>query len=388
MGLGGNIRLLAIFNFFRSFNFYLPIQLVYFSKVTGSYSLAASVISAALISSAALEVPTGIFSDLIGRKKTIVLGTLCAIVAVTLYAIGAHYWYLLIGALFEGASKSFFSGNNDAYLHNILAEEGKENEYHHYYGKINSALTLASSTAALASGFLANISFALLMWASVIPQIASLIVSFQLGETKKFHGESSNVYQHLKEALGAIKSNYNLRMLSLSTILGNGAGLTAYQFQSVVINSVWPLWAIGIARALQEWGGIPGFYYAGRLINRFGALKITLFATIQSWLSNIIAAVFPSFFSPLFISSSAFFYGPSDTAIKSLLQSEFSEKQRATIASLNSLAGSIYFAIVAFGVGLFANQFGPFKALLLTQLLFTPCIFLQWVLFRKQSRLV
>ncbi len=60
-------------------------------------------------------------------------------------------------------------------------------------------------------------------------------------------------------------------------------------------------------------------------------------------------------------------FGPETVASGSLQQKEFSDKQRATLGSLNSLVGSIVFGIVSFLLGLFADSLGPGKALLILQ---------------------
>ena len=383
MVLREKIRLFNLFYFFAHFNFFIPIKIVYFSYLLHDFALAASLISISLVSSALFEVPTGIFSDLIGRRKTIILGMINMLLAYLFFAIGINYWVLVVGAIFEGLGKSFFSGNNNAYLHDLLSAENLENEYHHYYGKINAFQLTASSLAALLSGLIMSYSFSLMAWLNIVPQLLAFFICLMMPEIKTIKKESSNIYLHLKEALGLFKSNLNIRLLSLSNILGSGPGLAASEFHSAVIASVWPLWAIGIARALQEIIIVPGFYFAGKVIKRLGAMKIIFFGSIYSWLGNIFASVFPSVVSPLWIASGTILYGPSETASESLLQKEFTEKQRATIASLNSLARSIYFGIVIYLVGVFANHNGPFKALLLTQIIYIPSLFVTWLLFKR-----
>ena len=63
------VRLFTLFSFFSQLDFYVPIKVVYFHLVTGSYATASTIISAVWIAQALLEIPTGIFSDLIGRKS-------------------------------------------------------------------------------------------------------------------------------------------------------------------------------------------------------------------------------------------------------------------------------------------------------------------------------
>lgn len=88
-----------------------------------------SVFSIGMVSSALLEIPTGIFSDKIGRKKTILLGSISSVVFIFIYAMATSYQMLLMGAVIAGFSRSLFSGNNEALLHDSLKENGIEKNF-------------------------------------------------------------------------------------------------------------------------------------------------------------------------------------------------------------------------------------------------------------------
>ena len=91
-----NIKLLSVFNFLIGFSLFAPLAIIYFSKVSGSYTLGTSVFGIIMLSSAIFEVPTGIWSDKVGRKYTIVLGSWARVLAFMFYAIGFSYWWLML----------------------------------------------------------------------------------------------------------------------------------------------------------------------------------------------------------------------------------------------------------------------------------------------------
>lgn len=213
------------------------------------------------------------------------------------------------------------------------------------------------------------------MWLNLTPQLLAFIFSFFLADVAKTHA-TTNVYAHLQEAVREVKNNINLRYLSLSEVFG-GAGLAAYEYQAAVFSAVWPTWAIGIARAIQEAGVVPSFYFAGKTIDILGIRKVIWVGMITASLGNIAAALARSIFSPIFIMISLPLYGASDTAHQHVLQKEFTEHQRATIASLNSLGSSIYFSLVLYFCGLIANNWGPFTALFATQIFWLPSAYYQ-----------
>src|SRR3989344_4474856 len=90
-----NIKLLTWFNFFTDFKLYAPIAILYFAQVTGSFALGMSIFSIAYVSAALFEIPTGIYSDFIGRRKTVILGAVSTILFSIFYAIGQSFWFLV-----------------------------------------------------------------------------------------------------------------------------------------------------------------------------------------------------------------------------------------------------------------------------------------------------
>lgn len=380
-----NIKLLTWFNFFTDFRLYSPIAIIYFSKVTGSFALGMSIFSITMISSALLEIPTGIFSDMIGRRKTVMLGAGAAVLFSIFYAIGQSFWILAVGALFEGLSRSFYSGNNDALLHDTLAEAKEEHQYGEFLGRVSAMFQVALAVSAILGGIIATWSFSLIMWLSVIPQFICLLIAFRLIEPKVHTERSGNIYSHLKEAYGNFLHNKKLRLLSISSIVSYGFGESAFQFRSAFYNTVWPLWAIGVARTISHILGSFSFHFSGRLIKKFGGIKILIIQNLYNRIVNIIAVGYPTVLSPLLMSSTSIFYGVSTVADNALKQKEFSNEQRATMGSLDSFAGSIFFGITAIILGIVADKLSPAKALLIMEILQFSVLWLYLKLFRHEK---
>lgn len=384
MKLHKNIKLLSWFNFLLDFRFYAPIAILYFSQITGSFALGMSIFSITMLSSALFEVPTGVYSDLVGRKKTLVWGAVMSVISVIFYAMGGSFMMLAIGGIIEGIARAFYSGNNEAFLIDSLEEVGQKKEYAQYLGTTSSMFQWALAISAVLGGIIASFSFSLVMWLSVIPALLGLIVSFRMTEPKRHKADETNIYAHLREALLLFKQNYNLRILSLSRIIGYAQGEAGYQFRSAFIATLWPVWAIGFGKMLSHTGAALSFHFSGRIIKKYKSFPVLIVGKLYSITSNVLATVFPTVFSPVILASSSFFFGTGAVGISNLLQKEYTDKQRSTMGSLNSLFGSVAFAVVAYGLGLFADQVGPAKALLSLQLLAVVSLFLIWKLFRKK----
>jgi MFS family permease len=127
-----NIRILYIHNFLVDFRIQDAFRPIYFAQITGSYTLAMAVFSVQLITSALADIPTGVLSDKMGRKFTIVLASVCSTIGITTSAFSAHSAGLFLGSIFFGLSECLFNGNNNALLYESLKSSGQEGRFHHY----------------------------------------------------------------------------------------------------------------------------------------------------------------------------------------------------------------------------------------------------------------
>lgn len=381
-----NVRLLKIFNFLIGFSLFAPLAIIYFSRVAGSYALGASIFGITMLASAIFEVPTGIWSDRVGRRGTIILGSWSRVLAFILYAIGLSYWWLVAGAILEGLSRSFYSGNNDAFLHDTLADDGIEAEYDEHLGKVNSTEQLASGLAAAIGGIIASISFGYLLWFSVLAQVLMLCVSYWFIEPKIRTRAEFNIYAHFQGALKLFVRNKKLRLLSLISIVGFSFNEMMFQFRATFISMVWPLWAVGFANVLSNFGATASFYYSGKILRRFKATHLLLFQTIWGKCTGLIAYGIPTVFSPFLMATGSLLFGVGSVAKSKLMQAEFTDEQRATMSSLNSLGGSIGFAIMSVVLGGLADLLNPAQALLTLNIVSLPIIYLYYLLFKKYRK--
>ena len=121
-------------------------------------------------------------------------------------------------------------------------------------------------------------------------------------------------------------------------------------------------------------------------MDKFGAKKLLMGTSIYNRASNTIALLFPTVLSPLLINTNSLGFGLSSVASSSLLQKEYTKEQRATMDSLNSLAGSLFFGIFAFILGSVADKFGVINALLFVQVVSLPTLFIYFKLFKTNKQ--
>jgi len=376
-----NVKLLSLFNFFFNFRLYSVLAIIYFSEITHSYALGLSIFSIAQIVQALCEIPTGILSDRLGRRICLIYGAFASVFSITCYAIGQFYFVLIIGAVFEGIYRAFFSGNNDALLYESLSETNQKNIYHRVLGTIRSNLELSGLLSTWLGGIIAFKAFNVLMWLSILPQLICLIISFRFIEPMIHKENNDSIFFHLKEAVQYYKKNIKLRNLSLAGIIGYGIGEASWSFQAVFYNTLLPIWAVSFVMSLNFLASVISFRLSGKIIDKIKALHFLIYQEIYSRVLYIFALVFPTIISPFLLAVASIFYGPGEVAKNILLQKEFTDKQRATMASINSLVGSCLFAVFAFFIGMIADKLGAAKALLFAQICLFSVLFLYIKIF-------
>jgi MFS family permease len=377
-----NITLLYWFNFLTDFRLYGPFAIIYFSEIAGSYVLGMAVFSITQLTSAFFELPTGVLSDRIGRRKTIILGAFFSSAAILCYAIAPGAAILFLGGFMEGIARSLYSGNNAAMLYDTLAEEDDEASYHHYFGRMSSMYQIALGIAALLGGVVGIYSLNLVMWLSLPPQLGALLLSFWFVEPDRTEDRDTSSSQHLQKALGHIRDNPRLLWLTVAQSISFGFGEAKFQFTSAFFISLWPLWAIGLLKSAGNALAAIGFWIAGHVIDRFQNLRVIIFCGVTGQAFNLVGVLLANIFSPIIITAPSILFGLSTTARNHLFQQSFTDEQRATLGSIVSFAGSIVFALAAFLIGTLADNYGAQIAMITAILIQALVIPIYIILFR------
>jgi MFS family permease len=378
-----NIRLLYIHNFLSDFCPQWPFLVIYFQNITGSYTAAMAVMAVETLSAALFDIPTGIFSDRMGRRFTMACGSCSYALAISCYAFAHDTFALYGGALLWGLGQCLFSGNNNALLYESLKSVGLEKQYHHYRGSTGSMFQLALSLSAFLSMGLSSFGLRSIFMIAIIPQIIAVFVSLLFEEPRQHTREKPKGLAIFIRACLKTWRNPHLFWLVVSRAINYGTGEARFKFLSAFVAAVWPVWAVGLYRGVNHGVGFLGFRCAGRLIEYVGEAYILVARDIFWFIAQMIAVAINNLMSPFFFICSAFFFGLSEVASDHLMQKEFTDDERATMGSISSFATSIIFAATAVGIGLVSDQFGIRIALTLGICLTLLALPVNLYIFRK-----
>jgi len=363
-----NLLLISLIIFLNNINLYNVVAILYYKSITNSFVLGMSIFSIVTISSAIFELPTGILSDKIGRKKTIVYGSVCSLLSAFILFIANNYFLLIIYAIISGIEFAFFSGNNDAYVYENLKMINNEKDYIKFIGKVKSMGYLAAAL----SGFIGAIllyffSYKFIIGISIVPKAIQLILSLFLGVINIVKVNNKKKTEIITKPIKEVLRNKLLLKKVLYDGIMESTNESCYQFRSAFYENVWPTWAIGIPGILANIGAFISNWFSEKIIRIITRKKYWLFSHFYSIMSNITAVIINNAISPIILVSNSIFHN--DFINSEIEQKLYKDEYRASMGSIKNFIQSMLFSAFSIVLGLVADYFSIVTSFIIFQLL-------------------
>ncbi len=206
-----NIKMYPYYYAACSFIAWMPIFFLYFSEILSlkEVLLLESIYYVAVV---ILEVPTGYFSDVVGRRFTLILGSVFLCAAAAFYLIGGSFWILVVGQLFFALNMSFLSGTNTVFHYESLQQLELDDSYGDREARVNKFGMIAGGTAALVGGLAATYGLYLAYIITLASGAISLIIALRFEEPKHESSEGG-VMSNVIGQLTSTASYLNMRPL-------------------------------------------------------------------------------------------------------------------------------------------------------------------------------
>lgn len=385
----GNVIKLNIIKFSKWFSLVMPIIVPFYQSNQLSITeimLLKSVYSIVIV---ILELPSGYVADVLGRKKTLITGSILAAAGFIVYSFTHSYIGFLIAEIALGAGHSFVSGADSAMLYDTLISENRQRDYAKYEGVNASVGNFSEAFAGLAGGALALISlrmpfyFQAIIACSAIPA-SLLLVEPVIASRPRGAGGWINIYHIVKKVIFKQK---DLRFnLFFSSIIGAATLQMAWFAQPLFEKMLLPLALYGtVWTALNLITGGSSIF--SHRFERFMGEKSTMvIIAVFIPLLMIISGVLPNFLVlPLLV----FFYllrGLAHPVLKDYINRHTESHVRATIMSLRDLTIRVFFALFAPLAGYFTDNYSLGTGLAATGSIILVLALTNLVLFFRNSR--
>ena len=171
--------------------------------------------------------PSGLLSDLWGRKKTLLLGSTLKAVSFSLLPLWSSYEGFLLYHLTMGIALSMISGGDVALLYDsYLAVGGEKSPPTAILGNAKLAVQTGTAVSALLGGAIATLSYGHLLWTNAILSWIPVLLVLCITEPPASFERPKKWAEAFKEVLSAtLVRNTATRLVFLNLVAGGTGGL-------------------------------------------------------------------------------------------------------------------------------------------------------------------
>jgi len=368
-----NIWKLGVIKALRWFMLIMPTIVLFFQENGLSMRevlLLQSLFSVAVI---VLEIPSGYFSDVIGRKTTIFLACISGFLGFLIYVFAQDFSGFLIAELLLGLGSSFLSGTDSALLYDSLLELRREGEFTKLEGRLLAVGNFSEAAASLVGGALALVSLRLPFIVMAIVVFLSIPVALLLVEPKrrKFEAHDNPIKEVLRIVRFGLHEHAVIKWLIIYSGFVGASTLTMVWFiQPYLASGGLPLAYFGIAWAVLNASVGIFSLFAHRIEALVGRRTALLMLMPLIALAYLILSLSTAYWAFAFIFIFYFVRGISNPVLTDYVNRLTSSEMRATILSVKNLFGRIVFAIVGPFVGWVADIYSLPVAFITSGLIF------------------
>ena len=362
-GLARNIRLYPWYAAAYNAFFWMPVFFLYF----GEHLSLSRVLQLEGIYYAAvvlLEVPSGYFSDKVGRRTTLLGSSLMLVAAYLLFFFGSGFAAFAVAQILLAAGIAFNSGTDTSFHFDSLAALGREEEYEDREALVARNGLAATGLAALVGGGIASMDLSYAYGLSALVGVISLGLVVLFHEPERAEEEEAagfgrqivNCLTHLKKpALGWL-----FGFAVLAVVIAH----VPYEFYQPYLDVLGAQFGFEEHTALATGAHMAvatliGAWFArrsARIDKRLGTGRTLLLA---AFIQLIIIAAMASFLHMVVVAlillrgvPSGIYKAPLNAAVTPRIP----QKERATYLSIQSLVGRLSFAALLAGLSVVAGN--------------------------------
>ncbi len=349
----------------RYFDVLLPFYVIYGRYVGLTYKQIFATQSIFAIFLVLLTLPGGIFSDLFGRKKSILIGSLCLMISALCFWLLRTFSGFVAAEIFMAMAYSFFSSSESALLYESAKSCGQLDMYLAQESNVHAYARFGEALSSFLGGILATFHVMLLPIVKLAISIPVFILSTSLVETKlanfKFYRTDKTIKQIL--ILRLYKKWLLIKRFLFTTDKAHIRIIIIYSafISNVTLSAFWLLqvfveqhslsyFFIGFIWLTYHFGAGISSHYAAKLITKYQA-KLIVYLPIFLLIILLILSFTDSRWNFLWILGSAFAYGIKMPLANYLLNLNLPGASRVSVMSVDAFLTRFIFSILAVILG-------------------------------------
>ncbi|MFN8368034.1 MAG: MFS transporter [Candidatus Kapaibacterium sp.] len=368
-----NIRYLSIIQVLRYCMVMMPIITLFFTTV--GLTMYDIMVTQAVFSAVIFifEIPSGYFSDVLGRRTTMIIGVLLGVAGFGVYCVATGFWSILLAECVLGIGASFISGTDSALMFDSLAELGQTERSIEQEGKQISFGNFSEAVAGIVGGLLAIISIRTPLYVQTGVLALAIPFAFLLVEPKRHtYSNELGTFKGIWEiSKWAVLSHLRLRWLILySGILGAATLTMVWFIQPYMVRCGLPVGYFGFAWAALNLS--VGFFSfnAHTLERKFGERVVVAGLLIVVVLGYILTSMHEALWMIPVLLCFYFVRGMNNPIFTTYINQMVPSDRRATVLSARQLVTRTIFIVTGPISGWVSDHYSMSTALLSCGLVF------------------
>lgn len=312
-----------------------------------------------------LEIPTGVYGDVKGKKVSVILGYLFYTIGTLTYTLIPNIYMFLLSEFILALGTAFISGAKEAWMYDIAKKKDIQNEFR--------TITVISSSLHMGGMIIASVIFIFvskyftvqeIFRISAIPYAISLPLLGLLipptdGKKEKLE---PNYLQTTKDGFQILKNSKSLRKYAIYTsILASTSYFVIWLYQEALRVLSVPENLFGAYRMILLVSEIFVMCVIAKLMKKWDIRKTLVVIAITVAIGFILGGVFKNIVGVIFVLA---FAGGLGLQVPSLLSKEINEEivsdKRATVLSFVSMVRRLMLTIFNPFIGFLVDSKGVF----------------------------
>lgn len=359
-------------SFFKNQTYFTPILILFLQFNHLNYKEIFWVFTIASVFSLIIEIPTGIFADLYGKKKSIIISKFGIFVSYVLFGFSSTFWMFLLSQIVYELGNSFRTGTETAYTYDYLDQNKKTSpSYTEVKGKQKFYARVSESLAALIGGFLAKfLGYNWVFLIAAIPAFLNFLIALSWEEIKERKSNKFNFKEsitHAKNSMRELYTKANLFKITINMMLFASIVAALQKFiQPYMVAANIPIEYFGIIYSVALGLAAVVVMYSYLIEEKFGTINTI---NAMSFLGIIPLLILGLGHVSIFGVVLFFFVIIIENIRSPIANNEFhnlvKSKQRATLGSIMELFKSFGNIIILPIMGYFADAFSIYVAIMI-----------------------
>jgi MFS family permease len=309
-----------------------------------------------------MQLPTGAFADLFGKRKAMISGCILYALSLGFYSFSTTFSMFIYYAIFFGIAESFIDGTREALLYDTLKQDGKADKFSLVSSKLSMIFQVSLAFATIIGGWIGSFSFILAIrftgLAFLLATIASMFFQEPDIDTEKF--TLKNYIAKTKMGVNELIKNTFIKKLTLYyIIIGSLTWISVITLNMVLLTELkYSTMEIGITIAIARIFNSVILFRLLKTGKFFTRKRTFILLPIILIISFVPSIFFSKWFALIPVIGAMFVSSARWNILSRYTNAEFDSKSRATAISALCMAIGLIYVIVVGLSGTIMEHFG------------------------------